>query len=134
MQCLCFDSCTCGLLYSDDILSLWNFIQSKWWGIIDWDLQDIVSCWNITEWVHSHKNILLLPWAWFCERPISSDPGLKFCSVFVFYLLTYCLELHFVLSLLYIRVKVQQNFVSSSLHACSWTRTCFQFGLILGST
>jgi len=26
------------------------------------------------------------------ERPISTNPGLKFCSVFVFYLPRYCLE------------------------------------------
>ena len=35
------------------------------------------------------------------ERPISITPGLKFCSVFVFYIL-----IHFVLSLLYLIVML----------------------------
>ena len=37
------------------------------------------------------------------ERPISGNPGLKFCSVFVFTFLMYGLELHFELLLLYLR-------------------------------
>ena len=48
------------------------------------------------------------------ERPNSVIPGLKFCSVFVFYIPTYCLRCHFVLSLLYLVVKDQQYFVTSS--------------------
>ena len=51
---------------------------------------------------------------WVPERPISANRGLKFCSVFVFYLPMYCLQKHFVLSLLYLGVKAQQHFVSSS--------------------
>ena len=47
-------------------------------------------------------------------RPIRANPGLNFCSVFVLYLPTYCLEYHFVLSLLYLGVKARQYFVSSS--------------------
>ena len=48
------------------------------------------------------------------ERPISVNPGLKFCSVFVFYLPMCFLEYNFVLSLLYLGVKADQYFVSSS--------------------
>ena len=43
-----------------------------------------------------------------------SNPALKFCSVFVFYIPMYCLGQHFVLSLLYLVVKTQQYFVTSS--------------------
>ena len=48
------------------------------------------------------------------ERPISGNPGLKFCFVFVFTFLMYGLELHFELLLLYLRVKAQQYFVNTS--------------------
>ena len=43
------------------------------------------------------------------ERPISVNPGLKFCSVFVFYI-----PIHFVLSLLYLIVMLNSIFVTSS--------------------
>ena len=43
------------------------------------------------------------------ERPISITPGLKFCSVFVFYI-----PIHFVLSLLYLIVMLNSIFVTSS--------------------
>ena len=49
------------------------------------------------------------------ERLISGDPGLKvccFCSLPSYLLL----RVIFVLSLLYLRVKAQKNFVCSSLH------------------
>ena len=48
------------------------------------------------------------------ERRISANPGLKIHSVFVFYLSMYCLEEHSVISLLFLGVKAQQYFVSSS--------------------
>ena len=48
------------------------------------------------------------------ERPTSANPGLKFSSVFVFFFPMYCLESHFLLSLLYLGVKAQQYFVSWS--------------------
>jgi len=48
------------------------------------------------------------------ESPICANPGLKSCSVFVFYLSLYCLEKHFVLSLPYLGVKAEQYFESSS--------------------
>ena len=48
------------------------------------------------------------------ERPISANLGLKLCSVSVFCLPLRCLEQHFMLSLSYIGLKVQQYFVSSS--------------------
>ena len=32
------------------------------------------------------------------ERPININPGLKFCSMFVFYIPMYCLWQHFVFS------------------------------------
>ena len=47
-------------------------------------------------------------------RPISGNPGLKFCFVSVFTLPTYGLELHFELLLLYLQVKAQQYFVNTS--------------------
>ena len=46
------------------------------------------------------------------ERAISANPGLKFCSIFVFYLLMYCLEYHLVLTFPFLKVKAQQRFVS----------------------
>ena len=48
------------------------------------------------------------------ERPISANPGLKFCSTFCIYLPMNCVELHFVLSILYLRLKAQQYFASLS--------------------
>ena len=49
------------------------------------------------------------------ERPISANPGLKFCSVLVFFLPMYCLDYHFcVISFSYVRLKAQKHFVSSS--------------------
>ena len=48
------------------------------------------------------------------ERLISANPGLKFCSTFYVYLPIHSLEEHFVSSLLYLRVKAQQYFVSLS--------------------
>ena len=48
------------------------------------------------------------------ESLISVNPGLKFCSTFCIYLPMHCLEKQFVLSLLYLRVKAQQYFVSLS--------------------
>ena len=48
------------------------------------------------------------------ERPISVNPGLKFCCVFVFYVPMHCLGYHFVLSLLHLVVKAQQYFVTSN--------------------
>ena len=44
------------------------------------------------------------------ERPISITPGLKFRSVFVFYIPA----IHFVLSLLYLIVMLNSIFVTSS--------------------
>ena len=35
------------------------------------------------------------------ERPISANPGLKFCSTFCIYLPMHCIEQHFVLSFLF---------------------------------
>ena len=51
---------------------------------------------------------------WVPERPITANRVLKFCSVFAYCLPMYCLQIHFVLSLLYLVVKAQQHFVSSS--------------------
>ena len=48
------------------------------------------------------------------ERPISVNPGLKFCSVFVFYIPMHCFGEHFVLSVLYLVVKAQKYFVTSN--------------------
>ena len=48
------------------------------------------------------------------ERLISANPGLKFCSVFVFCFPMCYLDEHFVFLLLYLREKAQQYFVSSS--------------------
>ena len=42
------------------------------------------------------------------------NPGLKFCFVFVFYIPMHCLGWHFALLLLYLVVKDQQYFVTSS--------------------
>ena len=49
------------------------------------------------------------------ERPISANPGLKFCSTFCNYLPMHYLQQHFVLSfLLFFEVKAPQYFVTSS--------------------
>ena len=55
-------------------------------------------------WFYKGRHQGLVP-----ERPISITPGLKFCSVFVFYIL-----IHFVLSLLYLIVMLNSIFVTSS--------------------
>ena len=49
------------------------------------------------------------------ERPISANPGLKFCSTFCIYLPMHCIEQHFVLSFLFFffEVNAQQYFGSS---------------------
>ena len=48
------------------------------------------------------------------ESSISVNPGLKFCSVFVFYIPMHYLGWHLLLSLLYLVVKDQQYFVTST--------------------
>ena len=47
------------------------------------------------------------------ERAISANPGLKFCSIFVFYLPIYCLEYHLALTFPFLKVEAQQCFISS---------------------
>ena len=61
------------------------------------------------------------------ERPISITPGLKFGSVFVFYIL-----IHFVLSLLYLVVKAQLYFVNTSCMFLDKKMYCLKISLILG--
>ena len=66
------------------------------------------------------------------ERPISANPGLKFCSTFCIYLPMHCLiKQHFVLSFLFVEVKAQQYFVSSR-NMFFDKKTLLKIGLILG--
>ena len=59
---------------------------------------------------NSMKNFnLFMPLGPVPERQISANPGLNFCSSLCIYLPMYRLEQHFVLSLLYLRVKAQQH-------------------------
>ena len=64
--------------------------------------------------VQDQFNFVLFPLGPVPERPNSVNPGLKFCFVFVFYILMQCLGWHFVLSLPFLVVKDQQYFVTSS--------------------
>ena len=48
------------------------------------------------------------------EMSISVNPGLKFCSVLVFYIPMHYLGKHFVLLLLYLVIKTKQYIVTSS--------------------
>ena len=64
--------------------------------------------------VQDQINFLLFPLGPVPERPNSVNPGLKFCFVFVFYILMHCLGWHCVLSLPFLVVKDQQYFVTSS--------------------
>ena len=59
------------------------------------------------------------PWTRLKKRPISANPGLKFWSVFVFYLPTCCVEKLFLLSLLYRGVNAQQDCLQLKLHILS---------------
>ena len=79
---------------------------------------------NITSWLA----IVLGPVP---ERPISANPGLKFCSTFCIYLLMHCLKQHFVLSFIFFEVKAQQNFVSSR-NVFLEEKTLLKIGFILG--
>ena len=61
--------------------------------------------------------VTVIPRARFLWRLISTNPGLRFCCTFCMYLPMHCLEEHFVLSLLYLRVKTQQcSFCKLELH------------------
>ena len=53
------------------------------------------------------------------ERPISINPGFKFCSVFVFYIPMYCLWQHFVFSGSII-LKGSTVFCNLQLHVLRW--------------
>ena len=74
----------------------------------------------------SSANMGLVP-----ERPINANPGLQFCCTFCIYLPMHCLELQFVLSLLFLRVKTQQYFESSS-YMFSDKKTLLKIWLNLG--
>ena len=65
------------------------------------------------------------------EWSISTNPGLKFCSIFVLNLPMYCLKKNFALSLPNLEVKAQQYFVSLS-YMFSDKKPCLKFGLIPG--
>ena len=88
------------------LLPLWNTIIAI--SICLFRLQFSAFWWNLFD-VFFITLRVLVP-----ESLISVNPGLKFCSTFCIYLPMHCLEKQFVLSLLYLRVKVQQYFVSLS--------------------
>ena len=88
------------------LLPLWNTIIAI--SICLFRLQFSAFWWNLFD-VFFITLRVLVP-----ESLISVNPGLKFCSTFCIYLPMHCLEKQFVLSLLYLRVKAQQYFVSLS--------------------
>ena len=82
---------------------------------------DITSLHRIQKWPQLSRllTVTVIPRALFLWRLSSTNLGLRFCCTFCIYLPMHCLEEHFVLSLLYmcLRVKTQQcNFWKHDLH------------------